>query len=233
MSYPLEIMPRADYRVLTDFGEIIKKTKICLLRRVDGIDSNSTEEETKQFLENSIINSGRGQLSEYSLFLLGGELEEKHISVTVSVNDHISDNWIEGNDCHLSDFVERIETKKKFKVVYFYGDEIHDVEFAQPLLQENKDLTERLKNDIRTETTISLSHRSFLIHKPMIFNYWHVQLHFFDAEGNEFPPKTKLKPKHKASLVTFLRTILLKRIRFSHNIDEKCCRIDPALYRKI
>lgn len=232
MSYPLEIMPKADYRELTDFGEIIKKTKICLLRRVDGIDSSSTEEEIKQFLENSIINYGRGQLSEYSLFLLGGELEEKHISVTVLINDQTSDNWTEGNDCHLSDFVDRIETKKKFAVVYFYGDEIHDVDFTQPLLQGNKVLTENLKVTIGAETMNALSHKSLLKHKPMKFNYWHVQIHFFDAEGNEFPSKTELKRKHKDSLVTFLRTVLLKRIRFKHNIEAKCCGIDPALYRK-
>lgn len=230
MSYPLEIMPKADYRELTDLGEIIKNTKICLLRRVDGIDSSSSEEEIKKIFADNIV-SDRGQLNEYSLFLLGGEFEEKHLSITVNINKDTSDNWTEGNSCDLNDFVGRVVKKENFAAIYFYGDEIHDVDFTKVPLQENKQLTERLIN-ASTSTGHANSNKSFLIHKPMNFNYWHVQIHFFDAEGNEFPKKTKLKKRHKEALVVFLQSVLMKRIRFKHNIEAQCCRIDPALYHR-
>jgi hypothetical protein len=231
MNYPLEIMPKANYRELTDLGEIIKKTKICLLRRVDGVDSNSSEEEIKQFLEESIVSS-RGQLSEYSLFLMGGEFEERHLSVTVHASSGTDDSWSEGNVCSVSDFVDRIEPKDNYAVVYFYGDELHEINFTKIPIQENQELTDRLRIVCKSGTLHASSNNSFLKHKPMNFNFWHVQIHFFDAEGNEFPPKSKLKRRHKEALVAFLQSVLIKRMLFKDKINSQCFKIDSKFYFK-
>lgn len=223
-----------NYRLLTDLGEIFNKAQLCLLRRVDDINEDADEERIVMQLTNSLLES-RSKINEYSLNLLGGKFKVEHLSYTVKTEKGKDDSWTEGKVCSISDFTSRITVKDNYSLALFMAEDLHDVSLiAEPDIKNQKILTnindKRDKDDTPSE---NIKMKTLLLHQPTIFNYWHVQIHFYDCEGNRFPSSnSKLNQGHKAVLYSFIQTVFIPKVKFKKDITLCNDTIEPSWYQR-
>lgn len=236
MKYPEEIIPKSNYRILDDLGPIFNDGKVCLLRRIDTVGDDASEQKIKDYLR-KILGNGRHQFNEYSLSMVGGGFKLEHMRYRVKVDNDIDDTWKGGEDCTVESFIHRVEECSNYSVIYFNANDVHNIPLGpddhSKIGQSFK--TETKKNQPDLEEPPLNRNISFIKHKPTIFNYWHVQIHFLDSEGNEFPSQSgpgakKLNSEQRESLQTFLDLVLFPLMKLAKVDEINCESIDRTHY---
>lgn len=233
MTYPQEIMPKKEYKIINDMGQLSDENQVCLLRRIDNLGAEATQADIDKYLFQEMATKNRERINELSVNLMGGMFKEEHLAFRINPYNQVADEWVEGTKCSIEKFEDRIKSVENYTPFYFYCNDIHDREIQSP--PSNEEVKTEIQNILdegpRNRQSSDTLHKTYLRHKPTIFNYWHVQIHFVDHAGNPFP-STNLNKTHKKILALFVTEVLSKIGKTKRNINNLCSTIRPDFYLK-
>jgi len=190
MEYPLEILPKSNYRKL-DIPIINEINNIFLIRRSLKSTLKETFSSNNLVRIDALVQEGSGRkFKNYSLNILGGLFEEKHISF-IQKGKAIED-WTMGETIRIEEYKDCYRTENSIPIFFLLG-KFHNINIPYHITnaKEIEDEENRKIFSAFNETSnIQVNGKCEVVHVPTKLNFWHVELRSTDINEKDAKLKT-------------------------------------------
>lgn len=224
-----KIKPSSFYKEKMDIDYLLSNgLDLCVSRRVDGERDNIVEKIGNDYV---IVNSAAiGQPADFSVNLLGGKFEDKHIDLYSSDETNNGD-WYGRKEPNVNE--ELITEKSPCFAIYYNVKDFLDfpVKQTKTFTKEAdykkfiQELTPEQLKQYELEIYVKNRQYEFLVrkkinHKPTNMNYWHVtfDLYSFDSPDEELTSEDR-NNSHRRILKHFSHDFLMKSFKVDNPLN--------------
>lgn len=226
LSYPHSIIPKPLFRERINFGELLSRQIVYILRRSDKLKGETFNE--LGYLREDII--FRKDVPNMSMNLMGTFFKEQYLRFVPEMGTKATENWDGKSKVYLSEFINKYKTITNCSAIYFEAADLHniDIPYSKPHDKEAEKLFKTLKHQI-VDNIIIANSKTVLEHSPTYLNYWHIELSLLDFNSD---PVKKIKNNfHKDSAGYFLLHVL--SIKALPNLKSPLTPIKKSFYKLI
>jgi hypothetical protein len=190
ITYPYPIAPKSKYKNFFDLDTLHSQDNIKIVRRSEKTEQESFDE-FNTLREDALVGSKR-KIVGLSMNILGSLFSYLHIKF--NLKSRAIETWNKDKDSFIILkylwYIEKVEGDNC--PIYFSLNDIHKMVF--PYYQKKEDgkklqkclkgLSEEEIKKVKEDNLKECNGYSVVLHKPNKLNYWHIEFHICDSDGN-------------------------------------------------
>ena len=181
--YPNSILPKLRYRRYINIDELIEKQQMVILRRSDKPVAE-TFNDLGILREDALVAK---DLPGFSMNLLGANFKTPFIKYVPIINTKATERWNGIDKIYLADYINLYKIKEVWSPIFFKGSDMHNLEIPYTKSEDKSILKVLKKLHLKYEvsdSTINSSGKAIIKHVPTNLNYWHLELHLTNFNGD-------------------------------------------------
>ena len=187
--YPKCLLPKSRYRYI-EINKLNNLSNVIIVRRSEAKSFTETFSRGGVVMQNALFGTrGYKAAQGLSMNVLGGKFKSKHIKFLQRGNS--GKLWNPGDRINFREGIKEVIKVNNPIPIYIQLKSIHNISvpYSRPLEGEAKKkllaFTDKIKN-----SKVSLKGKTIIEHKPILFNFWHIELALKeDIKLNEDPVK--------------------------------------------
>lgn len=203
MSYPLELLPKINYKKITT-EELPKEAVI-----IRTTDEKVILDELGKISDKYIVKSGsEKQVFDLSVNLYG-IYKLEHIKIQPKKGSGLDDEWKEDDTCLTEVAQDKFEINENKEAIFFLVFDIHDKKIPY-----NKEINGQ---------TSDFEAICKVIHKPTIGNFWHFEVSYKEESGNmiQYGGSSWQKKLRGSIIRSFLKLYATTSVQKEYIINEE------------